>query len=384
MIGHKGIPSHSGGIERHVEELSAALANRGVTVISYDRPWYASNTEPVNGVIRRWCYGIRTKHFDAITHSFHALLIARKDRPDIIHLHGVGPSLLAPVARVLYPRTRIVSTFHCVDRAHQKWGSFARFMLRAGEWCACACAHRTIAVSDSLAAYCLKEYQSQTCVIPNGVRSGEWGVGSDVLETFGLKEENYFCLVARLVPHKNIHVALDAYAQFASARPLDAVKHPLVIVGGSAHTDEYEQELHRMASRIPNVILTGELHGEELQSIQSHALAHLSISSTEGMSIALLEAMMMSRPLIVSDIPENLEVVENDALVVRVNDSSSLARAMENMVDLTDNERALMGEKLRVRALVNHDWNRIAEETEAVYEEVVAMKKVNPPSLSKT
>jgi len=371
MIGQKGIPSHSGGIERHVEELSACLARLGVTVISYDRPWYVQNSEPVSGVIRRMCHGLRSKHFDAITHSFHALLLARKERPDVIHFHGVGPSLLAPIARLLYPRTRIISTFHCVDRAHQKWGWFARLMLRAGEWSACTFAHRTIVVSDSLSAYCLKEYQAQTHVIPNGVRSGECGVGSDALRDFHLEPESYFCLVARLVPHKNVHIALESYANLVARRPLIATAHPLVIIGGSAQTDDYVAELHAMAKKIPGVIFTGELHGDALQSIQSHALAHLSVSSSEGMSIALLEAMVMAKPLIVSDISENIEVVETDAFMVRANDVMSLSRAMENMIDLTENERALMGEKLRVRALVRHNWDRIAEETREVYAEVM-------------
>lgn len=378
MIGQKGIPSHSGGIERHVEELSACLARLGVTVISYDRPWYVQNSEPVSGVIRRYCRGVRSKHFDAITHSFHALLLARKERPDIIHFHGVGPSLLAPIARVLYPRTRIISTFHCVDRAHQKWGWFARFMLRAGEWSACTFAHRTIVVSDSLSAYCLKEYQAQTHVIPNGVREQERGARSEereanVLRDFHLEPESYFALVARLVPHKNVHIALESYANLVVRRPLIATAHPLVIIGGSAQTDDYVAELHAMAKNIPGVIFTGELHGDALKSIQSHALAHLSVSSSEGMSIALLEAMIMSRPLIVSDISENIEVVETDAFMVRANDVMSLSRAMENMIDLTENERALMGEKLRVRALVRHDWDRIAEETREVYSEVLRL-----------
>ena len=377
MIGQKGIPSHSGGIERHVEELSACLARLGVTVISYDRPWYVQNSEPVSGVIRRMCHGVRSKHFDAITHSFHALLLARKEHPDVIHFHGVGPSLLAPIARVLYPRTRIISTFHCVDRAHQKWGWFARFMLRAGEWSACTFAHRTIVVSDSLSAYCLKEYQAQTHVIPNGVRSGESGVGSEkqeeILGNFDLKAGTYFCLVARLVPHKNIHIALEAYANLAARHPEISTKHPLVIIGGSAQTDEYVAELQAMAKNIPGVLFTGELQGDALRSIQSHALAHLSISSSEGMSIALLEAMMMAKPLIVSDISENIEVVETDAFMVRANDVMSLSRAMENMIDLTDDERALMGEKLRVRALVRHNWDRIAEETLRVYQEVMKL-----------
>lgn len=370
MIGHKGLPTRSGGIERHVEELSTELACLGVRVISFDRKWYVRDADPVPGILRRWSYGFRTKHLDAITHTLTAILLARRERPDIVHIHGVGPSLLIPLARLVMPRTRIISTFHCMDRAHKKWNRFARTMLRLGEWIACRFAHRTITVSESLASYCLKAYQAQTVVIPNGVRQTR-EPSSDVISALGLKPNGYFAMVARLIPHKNIHVAIEAHAMLAKRRPDLASSHPLVIVGGGAFTDEYASELRKMASDYPHVFLAGELYGETLNAIQAHALAHLSVSSSEGMSIALLEAMSMRRPLIVSDISENVEVTEHDALVVRVNDASSLSCAMETVLDMTDRERECMGDSLYRRIAVFHDWKNIAEQTRAVYAEAL-------------
>ncbi len=375
MIGHKGIPTRSGGIERHVEELSTSLASMGVRVISFDRKWYVGESEPLPGILRRWSYGIRTKHLDAITHTLSAIFLARRDNPDVIHIHGVGPSLCTPVARIVHPRARVVSTFHCVDRSHAKWGRFAQLMLWLGERFACAFAHRTITVSDGLANYCLKAYECQTSVIPNGVRMKS---GSDPkhLEQFSLRPGNYFAMVTRLIPHKNVHVAIEAHRMLANRRPDIASQYPLVVVGGSSFTNEYEQELKKLADAHPHVILVGEQHGHVLLALQEHAAAHLSVSSSEGMSIALLESMSLRQPLIVSDIPENMEVVEQDALVVRTNDADALSRALENMVDMTDTEREAMGDALYTRIKERHDWDVIAHQTERLYREVCSTKKL--------
>ncbi|HWQ99647.1 MAG TPA: glycosyltransferase family 4 protein [Candidatus Methylomirabilis sp.] len=369
MVGHKGVPAKSGGIERHVEELSTALVRLGARVVSYDRAWYVGEAPSPAGVSRRWCYGLSTKHLDAITHTFTALVLALRDKPDVLHIHGVGPSLLAPLARALHPKARLVCTFHCVDRTHAKWGVFARLMLRAGEWLTCRFAHRTIAVSDALAAYCLNEYQCQPAVIPNGVRVAS-SANDHAVSSFGLEPNRYIAMVTRLIPHKNAHVAIGAYRALAERRP-DLVKSfPLAIVGSGAFTSVYEQELKQLAESTPGVRLLGEQHGAALASLQANATTHLSIASSEGMSIALLEAICYGRPVIVSDIPENTEVTGTLAPNVIPNDTMSLAHAIESMLELSDAERNVMGEKLRERILVKHDWCEIAKATLCLYREL--------------
>src|SRR5512133_727521 len=96
MIGHKGLPAHSGGVERHVEELSKELVRLGVRVISFDRKWYVAELNPVCGVECGWRFGIHLKHLGASTHTLSAISLSRHEKPDVILVHGVGPSLVIP------------------------------------------------------------------------------------------------------------------------------------------------------------------------------------------------------------------------------------------------------------------------------------------------
>lgn len=371
MIGHKGVPSRSGGIERHVEELSTALVRFGVRVISFDRAWYVGALPSPLGIERRFSRGMRTKHLDALTHTFTALVLARRDHPDIIHVHGVGPSLLLPIARLLHPRTRLIATFHCVDRKHAKWGLFARLMLRLGEASACVFADRTITVSEALASYCLETYQCQSVSIPNGVRVPSVP-DTGTLDAFGVMPKRYFLMATRLVPHKNVHVAIEAYRRLAERHPECAAAHPLIIAGSSAWTDAYVRTLRRQAADAPSVLLVGERLGNELAALQAHATCHLSVASSEGMSLSLLEAAAFGRPVIVSDIPENVEVTGSVMPRVPVGDAETLSDAMECVATLSDAERDEAGARLHARVMERHDWNRIAEQTLNVYRDVLA------------
>ncbi len=170
MIGQKGIPTRFGGIERHVEELAIRLGTLGHEVRVYTRAWYAAPKKRFSrGVSTVVTPTVNTKHLDAIVHTFTATIHAIGAGVDVIHYHGVGPSLLSFIPRIFAPRIRVVSTFHCIDRKHQKWNVFARLALGLGERAACVFPHATIAVSKTLQAYCDNSFNTDTIYVPNGI-----------------------------------------------------------------------------------------------------------------------------------------------------------------------------------------------------------------------
>jgi glycosyltransferase involved in cell wall biosynthesis len=98
LIGQKGIPARSGGIERHVEELSVRLAKAGHEVYVYSRKHYTQyQDKQYKGVNLIYLPSLRTKHLDAITHTLFASFDALRRDFDIIHYQGVVPSTLSLV-----------------------------------------------------------------------------------------------------------------------------------------------------------------------------------------------------------------------------------------------------------------------------------------------
>lgn len=367
FIGQKGIPARSGGVERHVEELATRLAARGHDVLVYCRSRYTGRTQKTyRGVMLRYLPSIPTKHLDAITHTFLATLDVLFRKVDVVHYHGIGPSTMLVLLRLLKPRTPIVVTFHCQDYFHQKWGVLARWYLRLGEWIACRFPQKTIAISRLLKQHVWSVYQGDVEHIPYGAEV-QPSFSDRPLRRFGLEKGNYILAVGRLVRHKGFHTLVDAYKSLATNKKL-------VIVGGSAFTDGYVRELRERAQGNRNILFLGAKTGNTLQELYSNAYLVAHPSESEGMSIVLLEALGHGKTVLASDIPEQREALEHLGFYFRNKSVTDCAAKLRFL--LAHPER--VGKKRReAHTLVTtkYNWNMIVEKTEAVYHEVVRFRR---------
>lgn len=370
MIGMKGVPSNLGGIETHVTKLSSRLAGFGYEVIAYVRSWHTPRSAGAfyDGVRLVRLPSIHTKNLDAITHTFlavvHALFISR---PDIYHFHGVGPSLLAWMPRVFAPKARVVSTFHCLDRNHGKWGQFAKFMLRLGEWASCAFAHNTIVISKNLRTYVQLEYGCAATFIPYGVTSQPGTVDSLLLQPFGLEPYRYIAMVSRLVPHKSAHTLIRAWQKARTKRPDVLGDMKLALIGGSSFTDAYVASLRNMAQDDRSIVFTDFQGGDTLRALFQGAsfIAHPSLS--EGFSISILEAMSYGKAVLAADIPENMEAVRDHGVHFEAGNEDDLT---QKIIELAADpmRAAAIGHVARAYVEHDHNWDDVARKTAAVYE----------------
>ncbi len=371
MIGQKGIPTQFGGIERHVEELAVRLGRMRHEVIVYTRAWYAApKTRFSRGVRTVATPTIRSKHLDAIVHTLTSTVHAMRSGVDIIHYHGVGPSLLAWIPRVFAPRIRVVATFHCIDRKHQKWNAFARLMLGLGESAACAFPHETITVSKTLEAYCRDRYNRDAVYVPNGiVRPGRAGAGR--LAALGLKKDGYIAMVSRLVRHKGAHYLIQAFKSLKRRGLTRGLK--LAIVGDSAFTDDYVAELKNLAGGDPDIVFTGYLKGRALEQVFANAYAVVHPSESEGLPIAVLEAMSYGKTVLASDIPEIMEVTREHGLNFKNRSVADLTRKLRHLIADPDAARQI-GRSAREFVVANYHWDDVAAAVDDVYASVAAPK----------
>lgn len=107
------------------------------------------------------------------------------------------------------------------------------------------------------------------------------------------------------------------------------------------------------------VILTGFIKGRKLHSLLTHTRCFVLPSSHEGLPIALLEAMSYKLPVIVSNIPANLEVGLNKNNYFPVGNIDALANKLQQNINLPYTH-------------VNYDmsaynWDHIAEQISQIY-----------------
>lgn len=353
VIGTRGFPGILGGVETHAEELYPRIAARGHDVTVIRRMPYVNDSNRFSeykGVRLIDVFAPKRKSLEAITHTFLAVLRARKLRPDILHIHAVGPSLFAPLAKVL--GLNVVVTNHGPDYNRQKWGSFAKAVLRLGERLGTRYASRVIVISETIAGILSRKYgRNDTDLIFNGVNTPVRSASRDYLDSLAITKP-FILAAGRFVKEKGFHDLVAAYdrSDFKDS-------YQLVIAGDADHSDEYSESLKSQA-RDAGVVLTGFVKGEPLNQLMSNASLFVLPSYHEGLPITLLEAMSYGIDVVASDIPANrLRELRPDDFF-KVGDVESLQRKIA---------QKLGSPQKRIYDLSAYDWDNIADRTLEVY-----------------
>ena len=375
FIGQKGVPAKSGGIEKHVERLATRMAKEGHEVFVYVRPHYTDpKLKAWKGVHLIHLPSLHSKNLDAISHTILSTVHALFSGYDILHYHGIGPSSLLFIPKILLRKARIVSTFHCQDYFHKKWSWFARMYLRFGEYIACRIPDRTIVVSRELQQYVRRRYRRLAEFVPNGAEAGRTE-NSSFLPTVGLREKRYVLSVGRLVGHKGVHYLIKAFLELEDTNSLPN-NTKLVIVGASAATPEYEKYLRLMAKGRENILFLGERFNMELEQLFSHAAVFVQPSEAEGASLALLEALGHGVPTIASNIRANADILGNAGLLFENKNVADLREKLAYLLNRPE-DAAVFGDRGERLIRSKYSWDALADRTLSIYGEIISARGRN-------
>jgi len=358
MIGSRGVDSNYSGVEKTVRELGVRLVQQDheVTVFSQSGPKNQELPDSYEGIKIKRIPTLQGKHTETLFRAAIATLLSGLDSFDIIHFHAEGPGLFSFFSRML--RNKTVVTIHGLDWKRAKWSPFASFCLKTAEKTAVRFAHRIVVVSRTLQEYFSETYNLDTKFIPNAViiyyRSQSW----DHIASLGLAPGEYCLFASRLVPEKGCHDLIEAY------NTLDT-KKKLVIAGGSRYQDDYIESLKNMADP-KKIIFTGHVTGDLLKELFSHTHLFILPSYIEGLSNALLEAISYQKCTLVSDIPENLEVILDYGYSFKVGDKQDLADKLSSLLN-NPTMAFMMEAKINEMGRSKYTWDYISKEYDAVY-----------------
>jgi glycosyltransferase involved in cell wall biosynthesis len=359
MLGLRGFPNVQGGVENHAENLSFRLVELGCDVEVIVRSPYVPRTSGRTWrnikLVRVW--SPRIKGVEAFLHTLLGVLRASWTRPDILHIHAVGPALFTPLARAF--GLRVVVTHHVLNYENEKWGVVARSILRLGERAGMMFANGRIAVSAALARRMEHVYQVPVRVIPNGIGNPQKVQSTAILSAFGLMPNRYALTVARVDEQKR---QLDLIEAFSRAR---RAPWKLAIVGCADYSSEYARAVAQAARKTDGVVMLGHQTGEALAELYTNAGVFVLPSSHEGQPIAVLEAMSYGCPAILSDISAHREIGSSSSQFVPVGDVATLAKRLNEIFSAPVDRRLDVAERARLMQI--HDWRQIARQTLEVY-----------------
>jgi glycosyltransferase involved in cell wall biosynthesis len=334
-----------GGSERHLLTLLPALAERGVDVrfLGLDDtsrapdPFYEALTVPYARIPA-------SRDIDPRL----ALRVRRETRnADLVHTHLVH----ADVYGALGAR-RLVSTKHNDDPFRA--GAF-RFVERA----LTRRASKVIAITEALARFQVERVglpADKLEVIHYGLDElpAAWGSNPAASVPSGAR---VLLAVCRLEPQKGLDVAIRALPEIRARHP----HAELVVLGEGAQRSELEQLAKSL--QVP-VHLLGRVPDVAAWLRRADLLVHP--ARWEGFGLALLEAMLASKPIVATNVSSIPEIVADGetGLLVPPDDARALAAAVTRLLD----EPGSYGEQGRNRAESEFSVARMTERTLALYE----------------
>ena len=304
-------PPATGGIERHVKEISERLINSGhsVTVVTMGDTWRTIREER-NGVSIVRVPGV------APNDNYHmaptVALAVRRRRPDIVHAHGYHSFPLLFAAAAALRRVPFVVTPHYLGPAsgvrgvlHGLYHPIGRLPLRKAEQC--------IAVSKWERRALRDVFGVDARVVPNGIDVDRYTRAEPHTTS-----KAYILSAGRLVESKGIQYVIEALGELPELR--------LKITG----TGPYESDLQQVARNAgveSRVEFLGYVSEDRLASLYSGATAHITLSDFECYGLTVGESLAAGTPVVVhdttalsewTDVPGCLGVQERDPTTVAV------------------------------------------------------------------
>jgi glycosyltransferase involved in cell wall biosynthesis len=354
VIGSRGLGSIQGGIEHYCSEFYTKLYPYGFDTTVFVRRAVMPEELPV-GIRTVFIPAPRLRSFETIFHSFTSILVAWSLGIATIHVHGIGPCLVLPLARILGMRTIVRHVG--ADYSREKWGVMAKILLRLGERCAARYAHSIVCLHHEMASEFSRATgrKHRVFVIPNGVDAPQRQPVPFHDTPFGVASGRYILAVGRLVPEKNFHLLLLAFLR--AQLPQDV---KLLIAGEADYDGKYGRAFLRACAKSRRVVTLGAVFGSQLDALYQHAGLFVLPSSHEGMSFALLRAGIAGVKIIASDIPGNSIVCRDFARLVAVDSTEALRQAIE----LEWNRERLPSEIEQQIGICKsrHDWSAIAQQ----------------------
>ncbi|MEL6485686.1 MAG: glycosyltransferase [Pseudomonadota bacterium] len=179
----------------------------------------------------------------------------------------------------------------------------------------------------------------------------------------------HICTIARLSAQKGIPLLLEAAALLKN----DGRTFVLTIVGDG----EMRQDVERLIehhSLNDCVRLAGLASSDQVVEYLLDSRAMVLPSFAEGLPVVIMEALALSRPVIVSAIAGTPELVEPSCgWLVPAGSIEDLAEAMRSALDATVEELASMGETGRERVLAMHDSSVNGRQMNALFQKAAAV-----------
>lgn len=305
--------------------------------------------------------------------------IIRSNKINIIHSQGKGAGIYARLLG-FFLHKKVIHSFHGFHFSHFSYLKQKIYLLSERLLSLATSAYLCVSEDEKqkIIQYNASLVTSKLHVVYNGIDP------SRIQKYFLSKEELGFqnrdiliTTVARITPQKGI---LD----FINAAAIVTLQIPNVkfIIVGDVASDEvlldyeqvYRQEIFdRIASL--NLISNIDIIPKTTKALDYVHCSDIFVSASlgEGFSLSLLEAMLLAKPIVVTDVTGNSEAIDHEVTGLKVpqQDHKALAEAILQLYRHKQTGYEF-GENARIKVLEHYSFDKMLTQTIGIYKEVLA------------
>lgn len=369
-------PPLIGGITAHVYELSKALVKQGneVHAIVPRYPYNLKWEENLDGIHVHRVFQIRKRFLSGNLYIPFAIAklrhVIKNYDIDVVHYHSSYPESIV---------TKYIKDVPVIFTAHEsgflEMASKEQFKNKMKN----RLSHPDIIIgpSQELAHVPTKfgVTENKTVFISNGVDIDKFSPGikgNRIREKYKIKDHEVIVLCPRrLAPKNGVIYLVKAIPQIIAIN--ENIKFMIVGEGGFKKERTEMEDLLTDISLRNKVIFTGDIPNHEMPEFFAASDIVVLPSLMEATSIAGLEAMASSKPLIGTTVGGIPHIIEDNVtgILVPPRNSEALASSILFLVQNED-QREFMGLNARKKAEAEFSWDIIAKKTLQVYERLLA------------
>lgn len=366
-----------GGAEVLAYRLATQLVQKGLPIkILTGRYGGRPRAETIDGVVvHRHFIGlyIPVVHELCYLGSFAWELISRRHKYDIVHVFQT--QLSAYVAAVVAKRLgkRLITTSHCAG----KYGDMAVWSSLPGGRRLLQSIYANVDVATAVSNDVMAEMHEagfdpeRTCYLPNGVPIPP-SIGSNrcaLRVSLGLAREAFIAVfVGRLTAQKAPELLVDAWEALIQEYP----SSQLVFIGDGKKKPMLEGRT-RQAGLEDSIVFRGQVDNVEdyLRAADIFVLP----STTEGMSIALLEAMSFGLAVVATRVSGTADVIKNgqNGLLFGSGRVDELLECITSLIEFPK-RRVELGVAARKTVEEHFNLDTVADGYMALYRSVLVSK----------
>lgn len=375
---------HTGGTEKYVRDLSAALIKEGheVTVITNNLP--KEKNAPAAETLPEGIKVIRLEATDMFSYlpvSFCKFNLKMLEGFDIVHCHVPAFSFLRSVAGKI--KQPLIVTYHCDVTVSEKYFGVPvpQWLVPVFEGTQNAYARSLLPKADAIYNTTPTYGQSSPVLKDLKYKSIPIGIFSDKIDeiqkklnlTPDKKNSRQLLFLGRLAGNKGCDYLVKAMPKVLAKFP-----DTKLIICGDGEEKAHILDLVTQFNIGPSITFLGTATFDKLVELYYTSIAYIfpSINRLEAFGIVQLEAMANYTAVVSSDIPGPNAVMDvgQSGLLVPKQDPEALANAIIQI--LSDPEKAkAMGRRGRELVETKYNWKTIVQQVIGIYKETLAQKK---------